>query len=85
MQQIKLYRREIRPIAHNCYCAMGIHPTDTILDENWYPESEETMLRDKYVFTDPYDSLEFQERYVECGDRYILLKAEDYPKERNDQ
>ena len=85
MTSFKLYRREIRPVIHNCYCAMGVHPTDRIIDE-WFPESEENALREKYGnLSDPYDSLIFEERYVYYGDNYILCKAEDYPVERSNR
>lgn len=64
-----LYKRLIKPIRHNCFCQIGFSPTDTPLEDNWYDESEEDMLREKYKkFEDPYDSLIFEERYIKIID-----------------
>ena len=71
---MKLYKRQIKPIRHNCYCAMGIHPTDTPLEDVWYDETEEDKLRAKYEksFKDPFDSLVFEERYIKYTEKQFL-------------
>ena len=63
---MNLYKRQIKPIRHNGYCAMGISSTDTPLEDVWYDESKENELKEKYEksFKDPFDSLVFEERYV---------------------
>lgn len=64
---MNLYKRQIKPMRHNGYCAMGISSVDTPLEDVWYDETEEEKLKEKYEksFKDPFDSLVFEERYIE--------------------
>lgn len=41
---MNLYKRQIKPIRHNGYCAMGISPVDIPLEDIWYDESKEDKL-----------------------------------------
>lgn len=63
---MNLYKRQIKPMRHDGYCAMGIHPTNTPLEDIWYDESKEDELKEKYEksFKDPSASLVFEERYI---------------------
>ena len=67
---MNLYKRQIKPVKHNAYCAMGVYPTNTPLEDAWYDESEEVALRNKYEnsFKDYFDSLVFAERYIKIDD-----------------
>ena len=67
---MKLYKRQVKPMRHNLYCAMGVHDYRVPIIDEWFDESEEDMLRNKYEhsFSDPFDKLEFDERYVEIKD-----------------
>ena len=63
----KIYKRQIKPIRHNTYFAMGVGDYRVPIVDQWFDESEENKLKDKYEnsFDDPFDKLEFDERYVE--------------------
>lgn len=85
MEQIKLYRREIRPMLfEHAFQGLSDEKITLLKDDSWYPENKEDELRQKY---EPYIKakhhglvdLIFDERYVDKGDTYIICRAENYP------
>ncbi|SFU57023.1 hypothetical protein [Butyrivibrio sp. INlla21] len=86
MEEIKLYRREIKPM-HYEHGTQGFSPRSGPIDgyDFWYPEDKENWLRKEL---EPelekhhgWIELTFKERYVDYGDKYIICNAEDFPKE----
>ena len=62
---MKLYKRQIKPMRHDLYSAMGFTNYPTSIVDKWFDESEEGHLREKYSHClSDTERLEFKERYI---------------------
>ena len=86
MNEIKLYRRQIRPMIYE-HPMSGFNPKIIPFENlnSWYPEDSEKWIREKFdEVLGKNRLLIFDERYVYCGDKYILTNPDQHPIKREE-
>lgn len=85
MEQIKLYRREIRPMLYDSGLQGFPDKKYPLLkDDSWFSEDKEEEIRQKYEPSikekhHGWVDLIFDERYVDVGDAYMIYRVENHP------